>query len=168
MFIILTLLRGPGGGNHINNTGSADYEGKDVTFNCIQTQEDTEKNRTVSAYDDLLVNYQGYSYFDYSKIEYDYHGITSIDDDTWCSFIHNVGGTSNQITTIDCPYRGQNSVNLGISTLGGTSGMNTMVTREGNKIILTYYKVRGMGQTLQGNQIRELKTSMEQAGFRCR
>lgn len=149
-------------GNHKNNTGSSEYNSKDVDLNCTYTSDD----KTVIIYSDLIFNYkstgkESYNYLlkKYNKRIDNYpDGLT---DEKYNNFINkNFSAYCGGFTGIDCK---SSHLELGITDLG----WDTIVDRTRDKIIITYSNIYGIGQTATKEDISEIKKTYEEENFKC-
>ena len=150
-----------------NTTGLTVYTDSDVDNNC--TYEQTEDNKKIKLYLDLIFNYKSksnsgnqinYQLRLYSKeiIEYE-NGLT---DNEYKEFI-------NSLDSMKCiSFQGDDVCTEDHLELGITeTGWDTVVDRKGNKIEMTYYNIYGTGKTATEKEIKETLERYENNGYIC-
>lgn len=150
--------------SHKNNTGSTEYKGSDVDYNCSFEQEN-DKN-TLKSYSDIIFNYKtkgsngeqyNYQAVIYNKMIIEYkNGLT---DEAYKEFVESL----ESIFCIDADCTA-NHLELPLTTLG----MDTVVDRNGNKIVITYHNFRGLGATATKEDMKMVKDEYEKQGFVCK
>lgn len=153
------------GESHKNNTGSTEYSYKDVDLNCIYKSDDGSKNVTI--YSDFLFNYKspGEKSYNYQamifnkKINTYHNGLTN---EIYEDFIDKLFSTyCGGFSAIDCT---KDHIEFGITDLG----WDTIVDRKGNKIVVTYFNVHGLGKTATKKDIKDIKKSYEDEEYKCK
>lgn len=147
--------------NHENTTGLSEYSSEDVDLNCVTNYEKEDGKRTL--YSDLMFNYKkGASYNvsqlkTYSKLIIEYN--TTLTDEKYHDFVTELS-TTECLNEHDCK---ESHLEFSQTELG----WNTVIDRKGNKIIVTFDNIYGVGKTLSSKEMREVKDSYEKDGTKC-
>ena len=155
-------------GSNNNTTGSTEYKGSDVDFNC--TYEYTNGDLKIIVYSDFIFNYKteaesgeenNYQLIRYDKVIVEYeNGLT---DDEYKDFVDALEAT-------ECfDYGNEDICTESHLELTVTSmGWDTVIDRIGNRIEMTYNNWYGMGRTATSEDIREVKEQYESDGYICK
>lgn len=155
-------------GSNENTTGSTEYKGSDVDYNC--TYEYTNEDKKMKVYSDFIFNYKStgdsgkqynYQLKIYNKMIVEYgNGLT---DSKYKDFV-------DSFESLECLGFGdekkctESHLELGITD----SGWDTVVDRIGDKIEVTYYNIYGMGTTATKEDMKEIIEQYESNGYICK
>ena len=159
LIIVLSMMFS----THKNTTGSTEYKANEVDMNCQYTDEAKDGSQ-VTWYMDVIFNYKSESGINYqskvyNKVVREYKkGLT---DKEYEAFTEEL----NSIECINSDYCKKSHLELGIT---GDYGLDTIIDRSGNKIIITAYNVYGMNAKATNSDRKELKAIFKKDGFTCK
>lgn len=148
---------------HKNTTGSTDYKGSDVDYNCVY--EITKGNDKGTMYSDIIFNFKSgkynYQIKEYRKTVYEYaNGVT---DSKYKEIVDSLNATEClSIGTTDKKCTGDH-LDIGLTS----NGWNTIVDRTSNKIVITSYNAYGLGQTASAEDKKDFIDNFIKSGYTC-
>lgn len=156
-------------GTKENTTGSTEYKGADVDYNCMY--EYTDEIKKVKIYSDLIFNYKStgddgkqnnYQLKIYNKMLLEFeNGVLT--DSKYKDIVDSF--ESMECLGLENEEKcAKNHIELGMTN----SGWNTVIDRTGNKIEVTYYNIYGMGATATKEDMKEIKEKYEKIDYICK
>ena len=164
VIIVIIMVLGSLGGGHKNTTGSKEYTGKDVDYNC--TTVSNKENGTITTYSDILFNHKRkdstgtitlYSVRQYNKMVIKYNnGLT---DEKYKQVV-------DALNAVKC-YSGTDCTKDHLELEITDFGWNTVVDRKDDEVIISYINLNGANKTLSEKEKKEYYDTLVSSGYTC-